>query len=78
MPFSVVEFQDEVDHDGCKQVDIIPLEWFEGADGTLCWWPPATLPNVTKAVKDATPPAQNWILCNVRVLGNAGNFDFPH
>lgn len=76
--FSVVEFVDEIDPDGCKKVDIIPSEWFEGTDGKLCWWPPATLLYVTKAVKEGTPPAQNCILCNVRVMGNAGNFDFPH
>ena len=74
--FSVVEFVDEVDPDGCKKVDIIPSEWFEGTDGTLCWWPPVTLRNVTKAVKEGTPPAKNWILCNVRVIGNAGNITF--
>lgn len=67
---------DEVDPDGCKKVDIIPSEWFEGTDGTLCWWPPVTLHNVTKAVKEGTPPAKNWILCNVRVIGNAGNITF--
>ena len=76
--FSVVEFVDEIDPDGCKKVDIIPSAWFEGTDGKLCWWPPATLLNVTKAVKERTPPAQNWILCNVRVMGNAGNFNFPY
>ncbi|KAM7406390.1 hypothetical protein PAMP_000769 [Pampus punctatissimus] len=72
--FSVVEFVDEIDDDGCKQVDIIPSEWFEGTDGKLYWWPPATLLNVTKAVKEGTPPAENWILCNVRVMGNAGRY----
>ncbi|XP_032365789.1 uncharacterized protein LOC116683560 [Etheostoma spectabile] len=72
--FSVVEFVDEIDPDGCKKVDIIPSEWFEGTDGKLCWWPPATLLNVTKAVKESTPPAQNWILCNMRVMGNAATY----
>ncbi|XP_032365729.1 uncharacterized protein LOC116683328 isoform X1 [Etheostoma spectabile] len=72
--FSVVEFVDEIDPDGCKKVDIIPSEWFEGTDGKLCWWPPATLLNVTKAVKEGTPPAQNWILCNMRVMGNAATY----
>ncbi|TDH04439.1 hypothetical protein EPR50_G00152720 [Perca flavescens] len=72
--FSVVEFVDEIDPDGCKKVDIIPSAWFEGTDGKLCWWPPATLLNVTKAVKEGTPPAQNWILCNVRVMGNAATY----
>ncbi|XP_039658462.1 uncharacterized protein LOC120560227 [Perca fluviatilis] len=72
--FNVVEFMDEIDPDGCKKVDIIPTTWFEGTDGKLCWWPPATLLNVTKAVKEGTPPAQNWILCNVRVMGNAATY----
>ncbi|KAF1376090.1 hypothetical protein PFLUV_G00227010 [Perca fluviatilis] len=72
--FSVVEFVDEIDPDGCKKVDIIPSAWFEGTDGKLCWWPPATLLNVTKAVKEGTPPAQNWILCNVHVMGNAATY----
>ncbi|XP_072573202.1 uncharacterized protein [Paramormyrops kingsleyae] len=72
--FSVVEFLDEVDLIGCKTVDIIPSEWFEGTDEKLCWWPPATVLNVTKAVKEGTPPAKNWILCNVRVLGNAATY----
>ncbi|XP_034142802.1 coiled-coil domain-containing protein 8 homolog isoform X2 [Esox lucius] len=72
--FSVVEFVDEIDPDGCNKVDIIPSEWFKGTDGKLCWWPPATLLNVTKAVKKGTPPAQNWILCNVRVMGNAATY----
>lgn len=61
-----------MDEIGCKKVDIIPSEWSKGTDGKLC------LQNVTKAVKDGTPPAENWILCNVRVIGNAGNFDFSH
>lgn len=68
---------DEVDHDGCKKVDIIPSVWFNGTDRKLCWWPPASVLNVSKAVKEGTPPASNWILCNVRVMGNAGNLDFP-
>ncbi|XP_041839519.1 uncharacterized protein LOC121638670 [Melanotaenia boesemani] len=72
--FSIVEFVDEVDSDGCKKVDIIPLEWFKGTDRKLCWWPPATLLNVTKAVKEGTPPAKNWILCNVRAMGDAATF----
>lgn len=74
--FSVVEFVDEVDSDGCKKVDIVPSEWFHDAERKLCWWPPASLVNVTKAVKEGTPPTSNWILCNVRVMGNAGKFDF--
>ncbi|KAJ7985692.1 hypothetical protein DPEC_G00343090 [Dallia pectoralis] len=69
-----MEFFDEVDHDGCKKVDIIPSEWFKGTDKKLCWWPPASLPNVTKAVKEGTSPASNWILCNVRVMGNAATY----
>lgn len=74
--FSVVEFVDEVDSDGCKKVDIVPSEWFHDTERKLCWWPPASLVNVTKAVKEGTPPTSNWILCNVRVMGNAGKFDF--
>lgn len=74
--FSVVKFVDEVDSDGCKKVDIVPSEWFHDAERKLCWWPPASLVNVTKAVKEGTPPTSNWILCNVRVMGNAGKFDF--
>lgn len=76
--FSVVEFVDETDKDGCKQVDIIPSEWFEGTDEKLCWWPPVGQVNVTKAVKEGAPPAENWVLCNVRVMGNAGNLNFSH
>ncbi|XP_076737240.1 uncharacterized protein LOC143415729 isoform X2 [Maylandia zebra] len=72
--FSVVEFVDEVDSDGCKKVDIIPSEWFHDAERKLCWWPPASLVNVTKAVKEGTPPTSNWILCNVRVMGNAATY----
>ncbi|KAL3979015.1 nuclear receptor co-repressor 2 [Sarotherodon galilaeus] len=72
--FSVVEFVDEVDSDGCKKVDIIPSEWFHDAERKLCWWPPASLVNVTKAVWEGTPPTSNWILCNVRVMGNAATY----
>ncbi|XP_019201955.1 coiled-coil domain-containing protein 8-like [Oreochromis niloticus] len=72
--FSVVEFVDEVDSDGCKKVDIVPSEWFHDAERKLCWWPPASLVNVTKAVKEGTPPTSNWILCNVRVMGNAATY----
>ncbi|KAG7521915.1 hypothetical protein JOB18_009487 [Solea senegalensis] len=71
---SVVEFVDEIDPGGYKKVDIIQSEWFQGADRKLCWWPPATLLNVTKAVKEGTPPAQNWILCNMSVMGNAATY----
>ncbi|KAL3999161.1 calcium-binding protein [Sarotherodon galilaeus] len=74
--FSVVEFVDEVDSDGCKKVDIVPSEWFHDTERKICWWPPASLLNVTKAVKEGTPPTSNWILCNVSVMGNAGKFDF--
>ncbi|CAI5649423.1 unnamed protein product [Oreochromis niloticus] len=72
--FSVVEFVDEVDSDGCKKVDIVPSEWFHDTERKLCWWPPASLVNVTKAVKEGTPPTSNWILCNVRVMGNAATY----
>ncbi|XP_048023088.1 glutamate--tRNA ligase-like [Megalobrama amblycephala] len=72
--FSVVEFVDEVDPDGCKKMDIIPIEWFKGTDRKVCWWPPASLVNVTKAVKEHTPPASNWIVCNVRAMGNAATY----
>uniref|UniRef100_A0A669D3U9 Polyubiquitin-B-like n=1 Tax=Oreochromis niloticus TaxID=8128 RepID=A0A669D3U9_ORENI len=72
--FSVVEFVDEVDSDGCKKVDIVPSEWFHGTERKLCWWPPASLVNVTKAVKEGTPPASNWTLCNVRVMGNPATY----
>lgn len=60
---------DEVDPDGYKKVDIIPSEWFKGTERKLCWWPLASLVNVTKAVKEGTPPSSNWIPCNVRVMG---------
>uniref|UniRef100_A0A9J8C6V3 DUF4806 domain-containing protein n=1 Tax=Cyprinus carpio carpio TaxID=630221 RepID=A0A9J8C6V3_CYPCA len=72
--FSVVEFVDEVDSDGCKKMDIIPFEWFKGTERKVCWWPPVSLSNVTKAVKEHTPPASNWIACNVRVMGNAASY----
>ncbi|XP_016099609.1 uncharacterized protein [Sinocyclocheilus grahami] len=72
--FSVVEFLDEVDTDGCKKMDIIPVEWFKGTDRKLCWWPPGSLANITKVVKEHTSPASNWIVCNVREMGNAATY----
>ncbi len=69
-----MEFVDDVDPDGCKKVDIIPIEWFKDTDRKLCWWPSSSLVNVTKAVKEGTPPTSNWMLCSVRVMVNAGNF----
>jgi len=71
--FSVVEFVNEVYPDGRKKMDIIPFEWFKDTERKVCWWPPASLANVTKAVKEHTPSASNWILCNVCIMGNAGN-----
>lgn len=32
--------------------------------------------NVKKAVKEGTSLTSSWILCNVHVMGNAGNIDF--
>ncbi|XP_026111366.1 uncharacterized protein LOC113087402 [Carassius auratus] len=55
-------------------MDIIPFEWFKGTERKVCWWPPVSLSNVTKAVKEHTPPASNWIACNVRVMGNAASY----
>ncbi|XDV26361.1 hypothetical protein PO909_030105 [Leuciscus waleckii] len=55
-------------------MDIIPIEWFKGTDRKICWWPPALLVNVTRAVKESTPPTSNWTQCNVRVIGNAATY----
>ncbi len=65
------------ENDGCKKVDIIQSEWFADTDRKLCWWPQPSVTSITKAVRGGLTPASNLLLCNVHVMGNAGNINFP-